>query len=143
MKIRFFIAFAVIVSIFGLSSDFYRANGAAELNAKCRMPNFEEAYEQSKAVFLGEVVEEEKQGDTRRFTFKVEKYWKGANAEQIEISVYETARYQAWFEKDKRYLVYAFEDEDGNLRVGRCSRSNNAENAKDDLQKLGKGKSPR
>ena len=86
---------------------------------------------------------EEKDGDTRTFDFKVEKYWKGADAERVEILVYETARYQAWFKKSGKYLIYATADEDGKLRVGRCSRSRDLENAEEDLQKLGKGKVPR
>jgi len=143
MKIRLLIALTIVAVVAGSSLNFNRAESAAEYSSKCRMATFEEAYQQSKAVFLGEVVEEEKEGDTRVFDFKVEKYWKGANQKNLKISVYETARYQAWFKKGGSYLVYAFEDTEGNLRVGRCSRSGDAENAKEDLQKLGKGKIPR
>ena len=145
MKIRFLVAFAVVFTAFGLavSFDFNRAEGTADYSAKCAIPSFQSAYQQSKAVFLGEVVGEEKQGDVRTFDFKVEKYWKGADAKRVEILVYETARFQAWFKKGGKYLIYAAEDDDGNLRVGRCSRSRDAEFAEEDLQKLGEGKSPR
>ena len=61
----------------------------------------------------------------------------------FEIHVYETSRFQAWFKKGGKYLIYAPADEDGKLRVGRCSRSRDVENAEEDLQKLGKGKIPR
>ena len=145
MKIRFIIASAFVFSaiVFGFSSNFQKAESAVNFNSKCAISSFQTAYQQSKAVFVGEVVGEEKDGDTRTFDFKVEKYWKGSNAKNVEILVYETARYQAWFKKGGKYLIYATADEDGKLRVSRCSRSRNVENAEEDLQKLGKGKIPR
>ena len=145
MKIRFIVAFVAVFSAigFGFSSNFQTAESAGSLNSKCAIPSFQTAYSQAKAVFVGEVVGEEKQGDTRTFDFKVEKYWKGANAENVEILVYETARFQAWFKKGGKYLIYAGGDEDGKLHVGRCSRSRDVEDAEEDLQKLGKGKIPR
>ncbi len=94
-------------------------------------------------MFVGEVVGDEKNGDVRRVDFKVEKYWKGANTKRLEIYVYETARFQTWFKKGGKYLIYAPEDEDGKLRVDRCSRSRDVEFAEEDLQKLGEGKIPR
>ena len=138
MKIRFVITLAIVLSAigFGLSSNFQTAE------CRCATASFKNAYKQSKAVFVGEVVGEEKNGDTKTFNFKVEKYWKGANAKNIEIDVYETQRYQAWFKKGEKYLIYA-DEYDGKLRVSRCSRSRETANAKDDLQKLGKGKIPR
>lgn len=147
MKIRIIVALAAVFSAigFGISSNFQTASGANRVNfgAKCAIRSFEIAYRQSKAVFVGEVVGDEKNGDVRRFDFKVEKYWKGADAKRVEIHVYETARFQAWFKKSGKYLIYAPEDEDGKLRVDRCSRSRDAEFAEEDLQKLGEGKIPR
>jgi hypothetical protein len=141
MKIRFVIAFTAIISAIGvgLSSNFQ----TTEIAAKCRIPGFESAYRASTAVFTGEVLTEEKSGDTRVFEFKVEKYWKGKNDERVVIHVYETARYQAFFKKGEKYLIYATRDADGKLHVGRCSRSRDVEDAAEDLQKLGKGKNPR
>lgn len=143
MKIRFLFAFAAVLSAIGFSSNVQKAESAANFSGKCAISSFENAFRQSKAVFLGEVVEDEKQGDDRVFIFKVEKYWKGANAKNIEIQVYETARYQAWFKTGGKYLVYAAEDGRGILRVGRCSRSRDEESAAEDLRKLGEGKIPR
>jgi len=145
MKIRFIIALAFVFSavFFAFSSNFQKAESAVNFKSRCAIASFQAAYNQSKAVFVGEVVGEEKDGDTRKFDFKVEKYWKGSDSENVEIFVYETARYQAWFKKGGKYLIYASADEDGKLRVGRCSRSRDLENAEEDLQKLGKGKIPR
>jgi len=147
MKIRFVIALGVVFSAggFGFSSNFQKAEsaGAVNLNAKCAIATFQAAYSQSQAVFVGEVAGEEKNGDTRTFSFKVAKYWKGRDSKNIEILVYETARYQAFFKKGEKYLIYATEGGDGKLHVGRCSRSRDIEFAAEDLQKLGEGKSPR
>lgn len=146
MKIRI-IVFAVVFSAigFGFSSNLQKAESAGfvRTNSKCAIPNFERAFEQSEAIFVGEVVSEEKSGDTKTFNFKVEKYWKGANKKNIEINVYETARFQAWFKTGERYLVYASANEKGKLNVYRCSRSKSIESAEDDLKRLGKGKAPR
>jgi hypothetical protein len=145
MKIRFVIALALFAAVagFAVSPDFGQAKSTTDINSKCAIASFQKAYEESKAVFTGEVVGEDKEGDERTFDFKVEKYWKGADAKNIEIVVYETARFQAWFKKGGKYLIYAEADEDGKLRVGRCSRSRDIDYAEEDLQKLGKGKSPR
>ena len=147
MKIRLVIAFAAVFSAIGsgFSSNFQRAQsaGRADFAAKCAIQSFQTAYTGSKAVFVGEVVGEEKDGDLRKFDFKVEKYWKGAGAKRVEILVYETARFQAWFKKGGKYLIYAPADENGKLRVYRCSRSRDVDYAEEDLQKLGEGKIPR
>jgi len=145
MKIRFCVVLALFVIGLTLSSGFQTAKSANESNAgaKCAIPPFQQAYQQAQAVFVGEVVGEEKTGDVRAFDFRVEKYWKGAGAKRVEIRVYETARFQAWFKKGGKYLIYAFAGEDDELRVGRCSRSRDIEFAEDDLQKLGKGNIPR
>jgi hypothetical protein len=149
MKIRFIVASAVVFSAigFGFSANIQTAESAkssrVNFGAKCAIQPFKTAYGASKAVFVGEVVGEKKDGDLRTFDFKVAKYWKGSSVKRVEIVVYETARFQAWFKKGGKYLVYASEDADGKLRVDRCSRSRDVEFAGEDLQKLGKGKIPR
>ena len=115
---------------------------AGRETAKCRIPTFNEAYNYADAIFVGKVIGETKNGDVKTFEFEVEKYWKGAKKTKIKINVYETARYQAWFQAGEKYLIYATADDDGKLKVGRCSRSNEAENASEDLEKLGAGKNP-
>src|SRR5215203_622674 len=136
MKIRFVIAFAAVISATGLLSNFQTAesaSGTVNFGGKCAIQSFQAAFDGSKAVFVGEVVGEEKNGDIRTFDFKVEKYWKGADAKRLEISVYETSRFQAWFKQGGKYLIYAPADEDGHLRVYRCSRSRDLEYAEEDL----------
>jgi hypothetical protein len=111
---------------------------------KCRISDFKTEYADAKAVFLGEITNVETDGDVKIFTFKVEKYWKGAANKKIEINVQQTMRYQAWFKVGEKYLVFARGDESGEkLWERRCSRTKALANASEDLQQLGKGKIPR
>lgn len=147
MKIRFFIALAAVLTAFGfgISSNFQTAvesAGRAGFAARCATAPFERAFAQSKAVFVGEAVSDEKSGDVRTFEFQVERFWKGNVGKRVAIEVYETPRFQLNFEKGEKYLIYAPEI-DGKLRVSRCSRSSRVDSAEEDLQKLGKGKVPR
>ena len=135
------VVFSAIFFAFSPGSE--KAEGfAPPVFGKCAIPPFREAFDRSSAVFVGTVKSEKKEGDVRTFEFEVEKYWKGAKKRKIQISVYETARYQAWFEVGGKYLIYAAAS-DGAHRVGRCSRSRDAGDAAEDLGKLGKGKRPR
>ena len=148
MKIRFILVFAVICAAVGFvfSSDYQSGESAVLFGgkAKCAIPKQPAAFEEAAAVFVGEILKEEKNGDVRSFEFRVEKYWKGAKREKIRIDVYETTRYQSWFKTGERYLIYATAaSRKGNLRVVRCSRSRAVSEAADDLKQLGKGKNPR
>ena len=110
--------------------------------AKCATREFNEELKYSTAVFVGKVLSiREEPGSKKIIEFKVTKYWKGIKTKKVEVNVYETSRYQAWYEIGKNYLVYARND-DGKLMDGRCSRSREIGDdfIKDDLKKLGKGK---
>ncbi|HMS43287.1 MAG TPA: hypothetical protein PKE69_23865 [Pyrinomonadaceae bacterium] len=137
---KIIIAVVLLSAMFGAFSS--ETVIAENESAKCYVFSYEEAFKSGKAVFVGKVLSEEKRGDTRYFEFEVEKYWKGANKKKIEIGVYETMRYQANFKTGERYLIYANANSEGTLSVGRCSRSRTAEQAEEDLDKLGTGKKP-
>jgi len=113
-------------------------------SAKCAPYGVEAAYKNSKAVFVGEVLSAAVDGDVKTFTFAVEKNWKGAASEEIEVSVQQTMRYQAWFEVGEKYLVYARGNgkDDERLWEFRCSRSKSLEDAAEDITKLGRAKKP-
>jgi len=114
-----------------------------ESAGKCSVLAVGAAYKDSKAVFVGEVMKVVKDGDVKTFTFKVEKYWKGASAAEIEINVQETMRYQAWFEVGEKYLVFARgEKGHGKLWEVRCSRTTRLADASEDIKKLGRAKTP-
>lgn len=116
---------------------------SAEGAAKCRVPPVGEAYQNSKAVFVGEILSVVKDGDVKTFNLKVEKYWKGAAGKEIKINVQETTRYQAWFEVGGKYLVYARGGErDEKLWEVRCSRSKSLADASEDIKELGRATKP-
>jgi hypothetical protein len=110
---------------------------------RCAIPSFQKAFEQAGAVFAGEVLSVEKNGDTKTFEFRMDKYWKGAGKRTIKINVYETPRFQAFFKPGEKYLVFAEADTSGKLHVVRCSRSREISGAAEDLKSLGKAKTPR
>lgn len=126
------------------SADFYGSVNGENLNVRCATPKFDVEYKNSKAVFVGEVVNVEKDGDKKIIEFKVKKYWKGVKETKVKISVYETPRWQSPFDVSETHVVFAKDDEEGGLRDGRCSRSKDLEglsaDLEDDLKKLGEGK---
>lgn len=147
MKNIIMAGFAIVFStsvLFSSGTQKIESNFLSSEAAKCRVLSFEEAFKESEAIFVGEVLSSAKKGNDKIFKFKVQKYWKGANKENIEVSVYESTRFQAWFKTGEKYLVYANADEDGTLRdSARCSRSKDLEDASEDLNRLGEGKSPK
>lgn len=112
-------------------------------SARCAIRSFEAEYEGSRAVFIGRVIEVEKEGDTKIFTFEIERFWKGVDSRKVKVAVYENPRFQAQFREEGRFLVFAKEDEEHGLSDGRCSRSKDLdrfkEGAEEDLEKLGPG----
>lgn len=140
MKLLFIliIALTIFTTILTFKTEVSAKESAAF--AKCAMPTFNAAYQNSKAIFAGKVLSERKEGDERIFTFRVEKYWKGKKSKTIEVRYYENMRYQAWLKVGGRYLVYARDNEDGTLFDGRCSLTKNYSEANADLKKLGKAK---
>ncbi|HEV7644186.1 MAG TPA: hypothetical protein VGO50_09620 [Pyrinomonadaceae bacterium] len=111
--------------------------------AKCRIPPFREAYTGANTVFTGKIIGVVQNERGKTFEFQMEKYWKGRSQKKVKVTVYETTRYQAIYQMGKRYLVFASAGSEGDLRDGRCSRSNDIANAAADLKALGKGKMPR
>lgn len=123
-------------------------------------PDFESAVEESKAVFIGEVVKITKteqsvaSTETLKFnkvTFNVEYSWKGAGFQDVGIVGLVVLASQGdagmckfdgytqksmAFEEGKKYLVYATENGAKELMVGPGSRTMRVENAADDLKQL-------
>ncbi len=135
------ILFAAIAMFTGFSANHTKISANELANfAKCAVPSFSTGFKNSKAVFLGKVIGERKEGDEKIFTFAVERYWKGGKSKTLEVRHYETMRYQAWLKVGEKYLVYAHKDENGNLFDSRCSLTKSYSQAKADLKLLGKGK---
>jgi hypothetical protein len=127
------------------SMDNYGSVNEENLNLRCAFPKFEKEYENSKAVFIGEVINVEKDGNKKITEFRVKKYWKGIKESKVKVTVYENPRFQSPFDKGETHLVFAKEfEEDEGLQDGRCSRSKDmnglSSDLEDDLKKLGEAK---
>ncbi len=102
-----------------------------------------EGLSSSQAVFTGEAIAVEKNEATRfgglEVTLRVEQVWKGTVEEQIQVHTAGSSAACGYpFVVGTRYLVYAFSDETDPMRVSLCSRTAPVENAKEDLDFLGK-----
>lgn len=101
-----------------------------------------EAMAWADAVFVGLVVETTRDAeginDGHLFaTIDVDKVWKGNVGERVVIrTAPNSAQCGIYFEKEKRYLVYASRDEDGLLSAYACSRTNLLEYAGEDILAL-------
>ncbi len=141
---KFISVFLLIGICLVYSSDFYGFVNEENVILRCATPNFEKEYKNSKAVFIGEVINVEKDGNKKITEFKVKKYWKGIKETKVKVTVYENPRFQSPFDEGETHVVFAKDDEEGGLRDGRCSRSKDMNGfspfLKDDLKKLGKGK---
>lgn len=138
MKITRFAALLCLIATFAV---FSLQAKSPESVGKCRVLSLKEAYQDSKAVFVGEIIKVVEDGDVKTFTFRVEKNWKGADKEEIEINARQTMRYQAWFEVGEKYLVYARGSEkDDKLWEKRCSRSKRLADAAEDIAELERAK---
>ncbi len=123
----------------------------------CVKPEIQEAFDEARAVFVGEVTEivkphtdnPEALPADRLYTvkFKVEKSWKGASFLDIpalEITILSDqgrGGCLSWgpFVKGERYLVYAEETKEKNIAVlFSCNRTASVTNAVEDLKELGK-----
>lgn len=118
-------------------------------------PEFPQAYETARAVFVGEVVKIDKPltSETNaplrdrlyKVTFKVEFSWKGAGFREVGLPEFVVLSNQgqggdcfSWgiFLEGKKYLVYADETPDKDLRVGLGNRTALLSQASDDLKAL-------
>ena len=149
MKTRKLILTVLAVSTFliAVSSNSVKTASAAPAKeteaGKCAIPSFKMAYAGAHSVFVGKVTSMTRDERGKTFTFLVEKYWKGNKRKKAEVTVYESTRYQAFYQPGKRYLVFAGAEDDGRLTDGRCSRSTDIADAAADIKALGKFKKPR
>jgi hypothetical protein len=139
------ICFAVICCLILLLSNVpAETKKNSSVNGRCLVMNVKPALRMSSAVFAGEVLSETQNGNEKIFEFRVVKYWKGAGKKSITVRVRETTRFQALFQVDESYLVFARDDDkDGRLHDYRCSPSKLLSEASKDLKELGRAKIPR
>lgn len=102
-----------------------------------------EGLSSSHAVFSGEVIEVNKNEATKfgglEVTVRVKEVWKGPIEAEVKVHTAGSSAACGYnFVKGQTYLVYALNDEADPMRVSLCSRTTLLENAKEDLQFLGK-----
>ena len=108
----------------------------------CRVSSPREAIEWADVVFAGLVVETARDAeginDGSLFaTIDIAKVWKGNLGGRIVVrTAPNSAQCGYYFEKDKRYLVYAVVNADGVLSTNSCSRTNLLERADEDILAL-------
>ena len=96
------------------------------------------ALKQSAAVFSGEVLEVKNGRNFIEARLRVERSWKGVEAEEVYVLAENTAE-SPHYRVGEEYLVFAG-IQDGKLITGNCSRTKRLEYAQGDLQQLGEGK---
>ena len=99
----------------------------------------------SYAVFTGEVTDIDKNDSTpfggREVTLRVKEMWKGEPSKELRVHTASSSAACGYgFVKGVTYLVYAVRDEADPMRVSLCSRTAPVEDAKEDLDFLGKPK---
>ena len=130
----------LFVCLLGVSSFALTSEASA---CSCMRLTPAEGLSSSQAVFTGEVVSVEK-NETTKFggleaTLRVEDVWKGDIGAQVVVHTAASSAACGYnFVVGTKYLVYAYTDETDPMRVSLCSRTAPVENAKEDLDSLGK-----
>ena len=130
----------IVLLFLGLATLAYAPEARA---CSCMKLTPSEGLTSSFAVFTGEVTDIEKNTSTRfgglEVTLRVKQMWKGDPAKELKVhTAGSSAACGYGFAKGVTYLVYAFRDEADPLRVSLCSRTAPVDNAKEDLDFLGK-----
>jgi len=125
---------------------------------ECLRMTLKKSLENADAVFAGKVLKitevEPDESDRRQETWifgtlykvrvRVEQYWKGASTKETDFLIYFGGTETNWtfeFKEGERFLVFAKKGRDtDDLYVDPCAGTDKIENAKKDLEELGKGK---
>jgi hypothetical protein len=95
-------------------------------------------FKNSTAVFSGEVLETRSGVNFLEARFRVERSWKGVEAEEVFVTTDGHAE-SPHYRVGEKYLVFAGSN-NGKLFTGICSRTKRLEYAEEDLRQLGEGK---
>jgi hypothetical protein len=148
MKMRkiFWTILAVSTFLAAASSNIATVESASFISssssAKCGVPPLKQAYAAANSVFIGKVTKVTQNERGKTFEFRAEKYWKGSKSKNIKVTVYESTRFQAFYQVGGKYLVFA-RAEENKLVDGRCSRSKDFSDAAEDIRGLGKSRKSR
>lgn len=113
----------------------------------CVSGDAKEKLERSTAVFVGKVIDKGRtkksnNGPIRKYTFAVDKTWKGVKDRHITIYSYDGDSASCGFEFDRgqTYLVFSYQDKDNSLQTNLCSGNIPIAQAGEELKQLGTGK---
>ena len=112
--------------------------GSSTTRCLVESKSVKDALKKSTAVFAGEVLEVWTGVNFRQARFRVERSWKGVEADEVRVLTDETAE-SPHYKVGEKYLVFAGMRND-KLFTGICSRTKRLEYGAVDLQQLGKGK---
>jgi hypothetical protein len=117
-------------------------NPSVSYACKCVEQNsVKEELELSDAVFKGKLIEMKQERHSRKILFEVTAIWKGPSKSQIVLRD-ESSSCSIDFNKGEDYLVYAKTYGDDVLTTHICDRTDELNNAEDDLLLLGEGRAP-
>jgi hypothetical protein len=130
----------IAVLFLGLAGLAYAPEAHA---CSCMQLTPSEGLTSSYAVFTGEVTAIEKNTATRfgglEVTLRVKQVWKGPAEKELSVHTAGSSAACGYsFVEGATYLVYALRDEADPLRVSLCSRTAPLDQAKEDLEYLGK-----
>lgn len=130
----------LVVLFSGLLTLAYTTEAQA---CSCMKLSPQEGLSSSHAVFSGEVTDIEKNESTPfggvEVTVRVKEVWKGEMTEEVKVHTAGSSAACGYaFTKGTMYLIYAVRDEADPLRVSLCSRTAPLDDAKEDLDFLGK-----
>jgi hypothetical protein len=124
---------------------FVALSASAVYPCVCEIMKPSKKLRKAKAVFIGEVVEIGRNDKSEQASvavkFKVERYWKGVKEQFVTVVGAPAAAGACGLpvEIGKKYLIYAFKMEEGQLETSFCD-SRWIDRATEDLAFLGKGK---
>ena len=128
----------ILLLLTSLTLTYLSPSHTASSTVRCFTPpkSVTVALKQHAAVFTGEVIATKNEGNYLGARFRVERAWKGVEAEEILVltdSTVESPHYRV----GQKYLVFAGR-RDGKLFTGNCSRTKHVDYAQEDLQQLEK-----
>lgn len=134
MKKLFFLSIFLFAALFMSLGNTYACS--------CMMPADPlTSLENSESVFSGTVKSISNKDMINTVEFEVATVWKWIEPTRITVKTAEQSATCGYnFEEDEDYIVYAYEQNDGELRVSLCSRTALLKNAQEDVKALTLGR---
>lgn len=138
------ISFLLLIAIVATGLVLFPENKA--FACSCAMGSATEKLERSEAVFVGKVIgkggtKRFEHGRLRKYTFEVDRAWKGVSNKRITIYSYDGGSDSCGYEfkRNRSYLVYSYQGNEEVLQTNLCSGNIpiSQAQAQDEIQQLG------